>query len=203
MSEEDAEARAHHTKNGFCNPYLKDFHKSLPDVLKMRWTSNWAHHHALSHEVPQRPVDLDKIHCSEARSQLTWIGHSTFLIQHKGKNILTDPVFAERASPLSFAGPKRYTPPALLVRDLPRIDYVLISHNHYDHMDLKSIAAIGNHPIWLMPLGNAAPLKKIGITNVRELDWWERAVCARTNRHTGNVRRPPVRENFQCGPSTR
>ena len=70
---------------------------------------------------------------------LTWIGHSTLLIQYKGVNILTDPHLTQRASPISFAGPKRYTSPGLSLDDLPIIDLILISHNHYDHVDKLTI----------------------------------------------------------------
>jgi N-acyl-phosphatidylethanolamine-hydrolysing phospholipase D len=166
---------AHHTGTGFYNLHLpKDGQKkSLWGVLKMRFSGEWADHQRDASSVPVVPVDMDRIH-QPKEAQATWLGHSTFLIQVNGMNILTDPVFSERASPVSWAGPKRYTKPAIPIEDLPRIDVVLISHNHYDHLDLPSIEAIGNTPLWLVPLRNGHLLESVGVTNFIELDWWER-----------------------------
>ena len=73
---------------------------------------------------------------------------------------------------VSFAGPRRYTPPAMSIDKLPPIDYAVISHNHYDHLDLDSVTAIGNQCLWLLPKDNEKYLHRIGITNTVELDWW-------------------------------
>lgn len=111
--------------------------------------------------------------------QLVWIGHSTFLFQHNGRNVLTDPVFGDRASPLSFAGPRRCTPPALTVEALPHIHLVLISHNHYDHLDEPSIRQLhrrfGAALRFCVPAGLGAWFRRRGIDNVVELNWWESA----------------------------
>ena len=82
------------------------------------------------------------------------MGHSCFLVQTDGFNLLTDPVFSDRASPVSFMGPKRYTPPAIEIEQLPKIDAVVISHNHYDHLDLDSIEKLEERfdPKWYVPL---------------------------------------------------
>ncbi|GGK00454.1 hypothetical protein GCM10007426_31940 [Alloalcanivorax dieselolei] len=108
---------------------------------------------------------------------ITWIGHSTVLVQMGGLNALTDPMFSDRASPLSWLGPKRAQPPGLEITQLPRIDVVLVSHNHYDHCDEHSLRAlnaqIGGPPRFIVPLGLKTWFNKIGITNVTELDWWE------------------------------
>jgi L-ascorbate metabolism protein UlaG (beta-lactamase superfamily) len=90
-----------------------------------------------------------------------------------GINILSDPVFRDRASPVSFAGPKRYAPPGVPFEDLPRIDAVMISHDHYDHLDGAAVKRLGNGPRYFVPLGLADWLGDRGITNVTELDWWE------------------------------
>jgi L-ascorbate metabolism protein UlaG (beta-lactamase superfamily) len=108
-------------------------------------------------------------------ASITFIGHSTFLIRWAGLTILTDPVFSERASPVSWAGPKRARPPGRAFADLPRIDLLLVSHNHYDHMDLPSLRAIRrrDNPQVVTPLGNAVHLAKAGLDRVQELDWWQ------------------------------
>lgn len=105
-----------------------------------------------------------------------WVGHSTFLIKKSGVTILTDPIFSERASPLKNFGPKRLIPPALQIKDIPKIDFVTISHNHYDHLDtrsLKEISALHPDAIFLVPSGDLRLLKKNKIDNVYEFDWWE------------------------------
>lgn len=107
---------------------------------------------------------------------ITHIGHSSFLIQTKSINILADPIFSKRASPFSFIGPSRYTDPAINIQDIPKIDYIFISHNHYDHMDLNSIKYIQNkYPDLkiVTGLGNKKYLEDRNIKNIFELDWWE------------------------------
>ena len=109
-------------------------------------------------------------------SLLTWGGHSTFLIQKNNINILIDPHFSLRASPFSFIGPKRYMPSVFKRDNLPRIDVVAISHNHYDHLDIKSLKTIYEkfpETIFLVPLGDKELLINNGITKVKEFDWWE------------------------------
>jgi N-acyl-phosphatidylethanolamine-hydrolysing phospholipase D len=109
------------------------------------------------------------------RIQVTWIGHSTFLVQMAGINILTDPIWSERASPAAFAGPKRYAPPGLNWQNLPPIDAVVISHNHYDHLDLATVKRLGHRSGYFVPLGLAPWFRRVGLSNVVELDWGESA----------------------------
>ncbi len=106
---------------------------------------------------------------------LTFIGHATYLVQVAGCTIITDPVFSERASPFSFAGPKRARNPGLPIDALPSIDVVLLSHNHYDHMDLASLRALQArfNPVIVTGLRNGTYLASKGIGPVVELDWWE------------------------------
>jgi len=106
---------------------------------------------------------------------ITYVNHSTFLIQVAGVNILTDPVWSDRVSPVSFAGPKRYRPAGVRFEDLPRIDLILISHNHYDHLDLKTLRQINEkyEPRVIAPLGVGRLLNDNGINKVFELNWWE------------------------------
>jgi L-ascorbate metabolism protein UlaG (beta-lactamase superfamily) len=103
----------------------------------------------------------DKPPTSVPGLRVALIGHASFLIQVAGLNILTDPVFAERASPFSFAGPKRVNPPGIAFEDLPPIHAVLITHNHYDHLDLETIGRLwrGHRPRFIAPLGNDAIIR--------------------------------------------
>jgi N-acyl-phosphatidylethanolamine-hydrolysing phospholipase D len=106
----------------------------------------------------------------------TWIGHSTYLLQIGGRNVLVDPVFGERASPVPFAGPRRFTPPGVALDALPPLDLVLHSHDHYDHLDAPSVRALATrHPgaRWLAPLGVARTLAALGARGAEELDWWD------------------------------
>ena len=109
------------------------------------------------------------------RSILTFINHATYLITLPGLNILTDPVFSERVSPVNFAGPKRVRRPGIEFENLPPIQVVLISHCHYDHMDKESLLRLETkyHPLFLVPLGEEPRLRDWGLANVKELDWWQ------------------------------
>ena len=112
---------------------------------------------------------------------VTWVGHSTVLLQLGALNVLTDPIWSPRASPLSFAGPRRWVPPGIPFEALPPIDAVLLSHNHYDHFDVPTIRRLaGRHPraTWCVPLGLSGALRKLGVSDVREFDWWESATLA-------------------------
>jgi N-acyl-phosphatidylethanolamine-hydrolysing phospholipase D len=110
---------------------------------------------------------------------VTWIGHASTLVQLGGISLLTDPIFSERASPLSFAGPARHVPPGIALAELPHIDAVVISHNHYDHLDEASVRALaaqaGGPPLFVVPLGIKAWFADLGIERVVELDWWQSA----------------------------
>jgi L-ascorbate metabolism protein UlaG (beta-lactamase superfamily) len=121
---------------------------------------------------PRPPARVDGL-------RVTLVNHSTVLVQTGGVNILTDPVWSERASPLSWAGPQRHRAPGLRFDDLPPIDVVLVSHNHYDHLDLatlKRLAARGARDFFA-PLGDGPLLKSRGIPRVAELDWWQSALA--------------------------
>lgn len=147
----------------------------------MRWFGDhvWFDHNLEAHLIPTQPAELNKI--QHQGNQVTWLGHSTFLLQYEGLNILTDPMFSERASPVSFAGPKRYTPVALPIAALPKIDIVVISHNHYDHLDISSIKALGNDVHYVMPSGLKAWFMDLGIEpkQVTELRWWQQQTLAK------------------------
>jgi N-acyl-phosphatidylethanolamine-hydrolysing phospholipase D len=107
---------------------------------------------------------------------LTWIGHSTFLIQSDGLSVLTDPIWSKRASPLQFAGPRRHSPPGLEFDALPTIDAVFLSHDHYDHLDDSTVRRlIARYPRtqWIVPIGVGGFLRKRGAADVAEMDWWQ------------------------------
>ncbi|MCY1274465.1 hypothetical protein D9M69_241680 [compost metagenome] len=123
---------------------------------------------AVPPEVPTR-VEGDEL-------RITYINHATLLIQHRGLNILTDPVWSQRVSPFSFVGPRRHHPPGLELDQLPPIDLILVSHNHYDHLDLESLRGLAERfPLArvVSGLGNAMLIRESGFKNVVELDWWQ------------------------------
>lgn len=110
-----------------------------------------------------------------AALRVTFVNHSTVLLQTEGLNILTDPVWSFRVSPVSFAGPQRHRDPGIRFGDLPEIHCLLISHNHYDHFDvptLKRLAAV-HQPAVFCPLGLATALRRLGFREVQEFDWWQ------------------------------
>ena len=120
--------------------------------------------------TPRLPSDSNEV-------RITWVGHATFLVQFPGLNLLTDPMFSRRASPFQWMGPARLSPPGMTVDDLPPIDLVLLSHDHYDHLDGPSVRALherfGDALLWLTPLGYDAWFGKREVPRVRCLDWWE------------------------------
>jgi L-ascorbate metabolism protein UlaG (beta-lactamase superfamily) len=111
---------------------------------------------------------------------VTFVGHATFLIQVGATNLLIDPVYSERASPVSFVGPRRIRPPRVRFDDLPIISLVLVSHNHYDHCDLRTLRALDRRfpPRLVAPIGNGQLLRSSGIHDVEEVDWWQTASSA-------------------------
>jgi L-ascorbate metabolism protein UlaG (beta-lactamase superfamily) len=139
----------------------------------MRWrllsrTSKWPAH--IESEFGPTPPP----HVSGAKIRVTFVNHATILIQTEGLNILTDPIWSERASPVSWIGPKRVRAPGISFDQLPRIDVVIVSHNHYDHMDIPTLSRLYKQfsPDILVPTGNALYLQKNGI-RARDLDWWQ------------------------------
>jgi L-ascorbate metabolism protein UlaG (beta-lactamase superfamily) len=124
-------------------------------------------------DLPPGPPPAARVAKSEIR--VTSIGHATFLIQMDGVNVLTDPIWSDRCSPVAWTGPKRHRAPGIRFEDLPPIDAVLISHNHYDHLDLSTLerlAAKGTQRA-VVPLGNLDLLRGAGIPAVDALDWWQ------------------------------
>ena len=124
----------------------------------------------ISHARPPQRVDGAEIH-------VTWIGHATILLQTAGLNILTDPLLSERASPFSFTGPRRVRAPGIPIEELPKIDLILVSHNHYDHMDLPALRNVArrHRPHIITPLGNTRHIRKaVAGLEIDELDWGDK-----------------------------
>jgi N-acyl-phosphatidylethanolamine-hydrolysing phospholipase D len=178
MSAPPITQRPHHRPDGrFRNPWPGSVEHGLRSMLK--WTFERARNGTLGFRargtppaaIAPSPVAA-RPHPNECR--LTWIGHSTFLVQVGGLNVLTDPVFAERASPVRFAGPRRLAPPGLAIDALPPIDLVLQSHDHYDHLDVQTVRLLARRSastVWCAPLGLAVRLRALGVRHVTECDW--------------------------------
>ncbi|CAN5369554.1 MBL fold metallo-hydrolase [soil metagenome] len=176
-------AKPHHRQDGFQNNYLEFTPKSFGELIRWRYAA-WRD------DLPKPPQtapatvapDLAFVSANAAAGMqmvpaVTFIGHASVLAQQGGLNVLLDPVFSERASPLSFVGPRRFQPPGLSLAQLPHIDLVLVSHNHYDHLDAPSVDALnrqaGGPPLFIVPLGIKPWLGERSITNAVELDWWQ------------------------------
>jgi len=176
-------AKPHHRPDGFQNNHTEFSPKTLAEVLRWRWdATRQGLPKPPQTPIPQVAADLPFLR-SNALAQagmqpaVTWIGHATVMAQLAGLTLLTDPIFSQRASPMSFAGPKRHQPPGVELPDLPHVDLVLVSHNHYDHLDGASVDALnrqsGGPPLFVVPLGLKPWLAARGIRNAIELDWWE------------------------------
>lgn len=159
----------------FFNP-IGHLEKSLVDVLKWKWNSkakDWPSE-VKNQKTPNLPSQL-KI----GEFAITFVNHATFLIQIQTEtklvNILTDPVFSERTSPVSFAGPKRVRRPGIELENLPPVDVVIVSHNHYDHMDYDALKKLNEKfaPLFVLPLGNAKYLDFAKKPRIQERDWKE------------------------------
>ena len=162
-------ASDHFDGRHFFNPASPSPGRVDPRRFLNRWASSeraaWPDNVSVRPTVPPRRVAGEDM-------LVTWIGHSTVLVQTQGLNILTDPIWSERASPFSFVGPRRVRAPGVRFEDLPRIDLVLVSHNHYDHMDLPTLRRLWDRdrPLIVTSLGNDSILAAAGIEAVAR-DW--------------------------------
>lgn len=161
----------HYDGKIFFNPGDSEVPKGIFSVIKWKLTSSSA-------DWPDKidpPYPLATPLASSEKLIVTFVNHASFLIQVDGLNILTDPIWSKRASPFSFAGPKRVHPPGIAFEKLPKIDVVLISHNHYDHMDSETIKMLEEKfsPKFIVPLANIKKMQSFGAKNIVELDWWD------------------------------
>lgn len=176
-------SKPHHTEQGFKNSYSGPVSKSFLDFLK--WQI-----HRIANDLPPAPQSLTPVVSADLvfirsnakagvnmQPAVTWIGHASALVQASGLNVLTDPVFSRRASMFDSVGPIRTQAPGLSLEQLPIIDVVLISHNHFDHLDINSVLAlskqVGGSPQFIVPLGVKPWMESLGISKVREMDWWQ------------------------------
>ncbi|MEZ5741747.1 MAG: MBL fold metallo-hydrolase [Burkholderiaceae bacterium] len=176
--------KRHHRPDGFVNPYGPTIDKSIGDLVAWRWRA-WRE------DLPAAPSaviagyqgfevmrpDLAALAAMPPQRTLTWIGHATAWLQLGGLNVLTDPHFSERASPFRSLGPRRRVALPVELDQMPRIDLVVLSHNHPDSLDEATVARLrgqaGGPPLFLVPLGLKAWFEARGIDTVRELDWWD------------------------------
>ncbi len=178
-------AKPHHTADGFKNNYTASVTKSRSDFFTWQYQRlvdglPKAPQTATPVVAPNLAFIQSNAKANAMQPAITWVGHATMLVQANGLNVLTDPIFSERASPIQSVGPKRAQAPGLSMEQLPPIDVVLISHNHYDHLDKYSALALSNRdnqvsgsPLFIVPLGVKAWFDDLGIKNVKELDWWD------------------------------
>jgi L-ascorbate metabolism protein UlaG (beta-lactamase superfamily) len=184
-------ASDHFDGRRFFNPGAREMPQLDPSRFLNRWARGeraaWPDRVAVRPTVPPRRI-------LGGEMRVTWIGHATVLVQTQGLNILTDPIWSDRASPFSFAGPVRVRQPGVRFEDLPRIDLVLISHNHYDHMDLPTLRRLWerDRPLIVTSLGNDTILRGAGVESAAR-DWGGRVavrpgieVIVERNHHWGS-----------------
>lgn len=177
---QNQELPAHYGEDGFQNPHTDKIDKNALDFFKMRWFGDeeWADQEQEVALIPQQALPDDHFQSPSSQPRLTWLGHASFIIELNGKRIITDPILTNRASPVSFTGPERLSEPPLTSEQLPQIDVVIISHNHYDHLDeatIKALAQQPRQPQFLVPLGLSDWLLEQGVAaeNIESADWWQ------------------------------
>jgi len=182
IGEENKLARPVVENGRFKNPWKACSRVTLTHLFKAFF---WARDESciprreeLDHTLPVLQPDMTEF-CEAPISGIRqmWIGHASSLVQFDGVTFLTDPIFSDRCSPVQFVGIKRYRPPPCSVHELPHIDFVLISHSHYDHLDHSSVAALneryGIGLRWYVPMGLKKWMNDCGCSNVVEMTWWE------------------------------
>jgi N-acyl-phosphatidylethanolamine-hydrolysing phospholipase D len=177
--QEDALPIHHRPEGGFRNPWPSAELHGFVDFLKWSLVERRRN--------PRRPDPNPNVftraipgfvvpRAAPERFTITWVGHTSFLLQIAGLNVLIDPVWSERASPVQFLGPRRWVPAAIEFDRLPPIDVVVLSHDHYDHLDAATVSRIARRypaAVWFAPLGVGTFLRQRGAREVTERDWWQ------------------------------
>jgi N-acyl-phosphatidylethanolamine-hydrolysing phospholipase D len=169
---------AHHTATGFRNPWPDSEPKGLANLL--RW---FAERHTTRPPAPDPdpsvfPLEQPRLGLVRAPGDLsvTWMGHSTALLEFASCTVLTDPIWGEYASPLPASQFRRWVPAPIPLEALPPVDLILLSHNHYDHLDARTVRTLAERQPgieWCVPLGLGKLLRRLGVGRVREFDWWD------------------------------
>jgi len=205
------ERPAHHAPGGkFRNPWPDSEPRGIRDLL--RWERErrgqpLAPTPARGSFPTATPV-VARPRANADEHTATWIGHSTILLQSGGLNIITDPVFSERAFPEQWLGPRRVMPPGMAIDALPPLDIVLLSHSHYDHLDKPAVKQLARaHPLatWIVPLGLGSYVRGWGVREIVELDWWQKTevkglhITATPARHFSARRIGDRNKSLWCG----
>ena len=169
----------HRPGGGFQNPWPNTRPAGFRDFLRWQFVERRGRQLAPTppHDsLPRRTPAIVSPRAQPGYRSVTWVGHATVLLQLGPLNVLTDPMWSERASPFRWMGPRRLMAPAVDFESLPEIDVVLLSHNHYDHLDAPTVGRIARRfpqAPWLCPLGLATLLQALGVRHAVERDWWE------------------------------
>jgi N-acyl-phosphatidylethanolamine-hydrolysing phospholipase D len=169
----------HRPGGGYQNPWPPTARHGIRDLLRWRFVERRVHPPAPNpprNSLPWRKPGIVAPRAGSGYRSATWVGHSTVLLQLGHLNVLTDPIWSERASPFRWIGPRRLMPPAVDFDALPAIDLVLLSHNHYDHLDAPTVRRIASRfpqATWLCPLGLTHLLRTFGVRHALERDWWQ------------------------------
>ncbi|XP_045166352.2 N-acyl-phosphatidylethanolamine-hydrolyzing phospholipase D-like [Mercenaria mercenaria] len=165
------------------NPFDTFEERTLSDVYKFRQSEDnsnvpWKNKQELDSTLPVVTPDFEKLsNPPKDAVQMMWVGHASVLVQLDGLTILTDPIWGNRCGPLGIFGPKRYRQPPCKIEDIPNVDAVVISHNHYDHLDHESVVRLnrkfGDKLRWYVAVGQADWMRQNGCQNVVELTWWQ------------------------------
>lgn len=161
-------------KGRFTNPHIGNIRRKKRDFLL--WLFGFFRDHPFEIVPEGFSYPLPDLRFDPQKDWAMWVGHSTYLISMAGKHLLTDPIWSKRCSPLPFVGPKRKNLPPISLEQLPKIDYVLISHDHYDHLDRATIDKLHRlfpHILWIVPKGVKKWFENREIKKVIELSWWE------------------------------
>lgn len=176
--------RSHYVNGRFRNRYSAQAHGLSWDFFKFLWELRRLSKQGT--DLPQRRPDTAWLRANRDTPALTWLGHSTFLLQLGGLNVVTDPHLTSHASPFTFAGPRRFNPPALDFHELPPLDLALISHDHYDHLDERTVVRLAREHAGLtfvVPRGLKTWFARRGIVRVIELDLWEQGTSGAATVH--------------------